>query len=731
MGQIKNLLCKSWLMLLLATSFTINAQQTFVDGDFTYQVKNQGVSVLSYQGNRDIIDMPSIVNHNGQNYTVVEVSNKLFFKDENVVSINFPATAVTIGDSVCYECPLLSRVVIGDNTKTIGMRSFCQCTKLMLIVLGKSLELIKTGSFKGIEINMDNSLYYEVFPTFVFKGPDYPVIETDVLEVVGGSSKRLYGFCPEEYLSTYQSSMKWKSEWEPNISFVLLDSYNQDEFNNASVTLTAQSDTIPVNNFTYQDYLLARNLDPPQAYSMNFYLHLPIVFNTSKLWNRGTWVDSPAAVQTYLNANGDDIYFQGRIREKGIVPVYMFTPQNSLKINCETLPDAENIEDCFRIMQDQNFKYKIFVRDNHLFAEILETVRPIEQFCYDYYYEMPDNVTLETNAGERSFYLVSIADNAFANSPLVSIEIGNHVEKIGECAFAGSSQLARVIMGDAVEEVKKDAFSDCPNMALVVLGESVNKIDEGNFTSNDSQDRYAWMNSAKRQTFVLKGADYPEVSSDFIDHLSDGNIDVYCPQDNMSTFENSSKWTGDFNLLSYTNDEFNDATVNLKKININYSHTTSDVVALGRDEIENLDNDLLNQEFSLVIPVSFGNDKLWNYGVVDLDEMLSSPTWSVTNFYMAENRIYLDGKIEIYNDLNKSGTKYAYFLSPKSFYRVPLYAWSKYESSAISTVESDRQVKSVRYYNLAGVESPEPFKGANIKVTTYSDGTRTTEKMIR
>ena len=50
---------------------------------------------------------------------------------------------------------------------------------------------------------------------------------------------------------------------------------------------------------------------------------------------------------------------------------------------------------------------------------------------------------------------------------------------------------------------------------------------------------------------------------------------------------------------------------------------------------------------------------------------------------------------------------------------------------SITTVAGDKQVKSVRYYNLAGVESAQPVKGVNIKVTTYSDGTRKSEKVIK
>ena len=49
----------------------------------------------------------------------------------------------------------------------------------------------------------------------------------------------------------------------------------------------------------------------------------------------------------------------------------------------------------------------------------------------------------------------------------------------------------------------------------------------------------------------------------------------------------------------------------------------------------------------------------------------------------------------------------------------------------ITTVAGDKQVKSIRYFNLAGAESAEPQQGVNIKVTTYTDGTRSSEKIIK
>ena len=50
--------------------------------------------------------------------------------------------------------------------------------------------------------------------------------------------------------------------------------------------------------------------------------------------------------------------------------------------------------------------------------------------------------------------------------------------------------------------------------------------------------------------------------------------------------------------------------------------------------------------------------------------------------------------------------------------------------TAITDVNS-KAVKSVKYVNLAGVESAQPFDGVNVVVTTYTDGTRSASKVIK
>ena len=51
--------------------------------------------------------------------------------------------------------------------------------------------------------------------------------------------------------------------------------------------------------------------------------------------------------------------------------------------------------------------------------------------------------------------------------------------------------------------------------------------------------------------------------------------------------------------------------------------------------------------------------------------------------------------------------------------------------TAVEELDASKTVSSISYYNLAGQQSAQPVDGVNIIVTTYSDGTRTTAKVIK
>ena len=53
------------------------------------------------------------------------------------------------------------------------------------------------------------------------------------------------------------------------------------------------------------------------------------------------------------------------------------------------------------------------------------------------------------------------------------------------------------------------------------------------------------------------------------------------------------------------------------------------------------------------------------------------------------------------------------------------------ETVGVTDVNTSKQVAGVKYYNLAGVEGAKPFDGVNVVVTTYTDGTNVTTKVIK
>ena len=51
-------------------------------------------------------------------------------------------------------------------------------------------------------------------------------------------------------------------------------------------------------------------------------------------------------------------------------------------------------------------------------------------------------------------------------------------------------------------------------------------------------------------------------------------------------------------------------------------------------------------------------------------------------------------------------------------------------SSTINEVSNSKRVAQMEYYNLAGQKLAEPAQGLTIVVTTYTDGSRTTQKVV-
>lgn len=77
----------------------------------------------------------------------------------------------------------------------------------------------------------------------------------------------------------------------------------------------------------------------------------------------------------------------------------------------------------------------------------------------------------------------------------------------------------------------------------------------------------------------------------------------------------------------------------------------------------------------------------------------------------------------------ETGTWYQNVDDPMSMCIAPVLKFDA--TTAINTVQASKEAVSHTYYNIAGIASDKPFKGINIVVTHYSDGTHTATKVIR
>ena len=55
----------------------------------------------------------------------------------------------------------------------------------------------------------------------------------------------------------------------------------------------------------------------------------------------------------------------------------------------------------------------------------------------------------------------------------------------------------------------------------------------------------------------------------------------------------------------------------------------------------------------------------------------------------------------------------------------------KIKGVAVESIKGDKAIVGVKYYNVAGVESNEPFEGVSVKVTKYADGTTKAVKIVK
>lgn len=141
----------------------------------------------------------------------------------------------------------------------------------------------------------------------------------------------------------------------------------------------------------------------------------------------------------------------------------------------------------------------------------------------------------------NSYPVTTIAQNAFGNSKIKSVVIGNNVKTIEANAFLNCASLTSVTLPENIQSIGAKAFSSCKLLSQINLPNSITSMGEGVFTG---------CSSLTRITFPSGMNNIPASCFSGCTSLSYAFIPDSVTTINRSAFQNCSKLT-DLTLPSY------------------------------------------------------------------------------------------------------------------------------------------------------------------------------------
>ena len=146
------------------------------------------------EANGGKLEIPSVINVNGEDYIVRSIGDGAFMDLLDTRSLVLPETLVSIGDEAFYNLGVDS-LSIPDNVISIGQKAFKSCNKLKAVNIGKGIKAIGDEAFNGCPVMNHIYLHADAIPDVGYYAfGDNENIKTMVL------------FVPEGLVNDYQQS---------------------------------------------------------------------------------------------------------------------------------------------------------------------------------------------------------------------------------------------------------------------------------------------------------------------------------------------------------------------------------------------------------------------------------------------------------------------------------------------------------------------------------------------
>lgn len=142
----------------------------FTENEIEYTINDNNTASLSSASNFTGKEL-TVPQYIANNIPVVEISNRAFYRNENICNIILPSTVKNIGEYAFSWCAKLESVKI-SGAKIIASRAFMGCGKLKNITLPSSLKRIEEKAFSYcsslVSVNLPDNIIH--LGEMVFEG---------------------------------------------------------------------------------------------------------------------------------------------------------------------------------------------------------------------------------------------------------------------------------------------------------------------------------------------------------------------------------------------------------------------------------------------------------------------------------------------------------------------------------------------------------------------------------
>ena len=113
--------------------------------------KTKEATVIKYKNNiqySGAIEIPEIVEYEGENYNVTSIGNSAFYNCYNLTSVIIPNSVTSIGKRAFQWCEYMTTVTISNSIDIINDYSFSCCKRLNSVIIPNSVTTIGACAFE-------------------------------------------------------------------------------------------------------------------------------------------------------------------------------------------------------------------------------------------------------------------------------------------------------------------------------------------------------------------------------------------------------------------------------------------------------------------------------------------------------------------------------------------------------------------------------------------------------